>query len=140
LYSWNHPKIEAGRRRPSPQLIERLAAALQIPSTDRRAFQQLARGQARVAPFIALPASSNHFPPTDQTLPMPLTPLIGRDADRATIYERVRAAGGTLYPVSAFPMSRDDWRKHFGPAWERLRDAKRNFDPGHILTPGYEVF
>src|SRR5690606_12546756 len=29
------------------------------------------------------------------------------------IYERVRAAGGTLYPVSAFPMSRDDWRAHF---------------------------
>jgi len=60
-------------------------------------------------------------------------------ANRA-IYERVRAVGGTLYPVSAFPMSRDDWRKHFGSAWERLRDAKRTFDPQHILTPGYEVF
>jgi FAD/FMN-containing dehydrogenase len=60
-------------------------------------------------------------------------------ANRA-IYERVRAAGGTLYPVSAFPMSRDDWRKHFGSSWERLRDAKRTFDPRHILTPGYEVF
>ena len=60
-------------------------------------------------------------------------------ANRA-IYERVRAAGGTLYPVSALPMSADDWRRHFGPAWERLRDAKQNYDPGHILTPGYEVF
>ena len=53
---------------------------------------------------------------------------------------RVRAAGGTLYPVSAFPMSRDDWRRHFGAAWGRLRDAKQHFDPGHVLTPGYEVF
>jgi cytokinin dehydrogenase len=60
-------------------------------------------------------------------------------ANRA-IYRRVRAAGGTLYPVSAFPMSRDDWRRHFGASWGRLRDAKRTFDPGHVLTPGYEVF
>lgn len=60
-------------------------------------------------------------------------------ANRA-IYERVRAAGGTLYPVSAFPMTMRDWRRHFGANWERLRDAKRNFDPGHSLTPGYEVF
>jgi FAD/FMN-containing dehydrogenase len=37
-------------------------------------------------------------------------------------------------------MSRDDWRRHFGAAWERLRDAKQHFDPGHVLTPGYEVF
>jgi cytokinin dehydrogenase len=33
-------------------------------------------------------------------------------ANRA-IYERVRDAGGTLYPVSAFPMSAADWRTHF---------------------------
>ncbi len=34
----------------------------------------------------------------------------------------------------------DDWRSHFGPAFERLRDAKRKFDPGQELVPGYEVF
>jgi cytokinin dehydrogenase len=60
-------------------------------------------------------------------------------ANRA-IYERVRGAGGTLYPVSALPMSGDDWRRHFGSAWQRLRDAKQTFDPGHVLTPGYEIF
>ena len=60
-------------------------------------------------------------------------------ANRA-IYERVRAAGGTLYPVSAFPMSRDDWRRHFGSVWMQFCDAKQNFDPEHILTPGYEIF
>jgi len=37
-------------------------------------------------------------------------------------------------------MSRDDWCRHFGPAWIRFRDAKQTFDPGHVLTPGYEVF
>jgi hypothetical protein len=31
------------------------------------------------------------------------------DANKAT-YGRVKAAGGTLYPVSAFPMSKGEWR------------------------------
>ena len=57
-----------------------------------------------------------------------------------TAYARIRAAGGTLYPVSAFPMSRDDWQHHFGSAFSRLREAKRKFDPDHVLTPGYTIF
>jgi FAD/FMN-containing dehydrogenase len=60
-------------------------------------------------------------------------------ADNAAVYERVRDAGGTLYPASAFPMSQGDWRRHFGPEFDRLRAAKRAFDPDGILTPGYEV-
>ena len=60
-------------------------------------------------------------------------------ANRA-VYERVRDAGGTLYPVSAFPMSGEDWRRHFGPAWPAIHAAKRRFDPAHVLTPGYELF
>lgn len=55
-------------------------------------------------------------------------------------YEGIRAAGGTLYPVSAFPMSPEDWHGHFGSAWELLRDAKQKFNPEHVLTPGYELF
>ena len=34
------------------------------------------------------------------------------ESNRA-VYERVRSAGGTLYPVSAFPMSNEDWRPAF---------------------------
>jgi cytokinin dehydrogenase len=60
-------------------------------------------------------------------------------ANRA-VYERVRDVAGTLYPVSAFPMSRDDWRRHFGAAFDQLSEAKHDHDPGHVLTPGYEVF
>lgn len=56
------------------------------------------------------------------------------------IYERVRAAGGTLYPVSALPMSGEDWQRHFGSVWTRFCQAKQDFDPAHLLTPGYEVF
>lgn len=60
-------------------------------------------------------------------------------ANRAA-YDRVRAAGGALYPVSALPMSPGDWRAHFGPVFAQLAAAKRRYDPGHVLTPGYEVF
>ncbi|HEV7652327.1 MAG TPA: FAD-binding protein [Actinophytocola sp.] len=56
------------------------------------------------------------------------------------IYDRVRAAGGALYPVSAFPMSKTDWRNHFGSEFGRLDTAKHRYDPSTLLTPGYEVF
>jgi FAD/FMN-containing dehydrogenase len=61
------------------------------------------------------------------------------EANRA-VFARVAAAGGTLYPVSALPGSRAGWRRHFGPEWDRLRRAKRRYDPDHVLTPGYDVF
>ena len=60
-------------------------------------------------------------------------------ANRAT-YQRVTDAGGVLYPVSALPLSPDDWRRHFGPAFAALAKAKRRHDPGRTLTPGYGVF
>jgi cytokinin dehydrogenase len=61
-------------------------------------------------------------------------------ANRAT-YERVRAAGGTLYPASAaLPMSPADWRAHFGPAFTSLSEAKQTHDPYHTLTAGYELW
>jgi cytokinin dehydrogenase len=63
--------------------------------------------------------------------------LVG--ANRAA-YERITAAGGTLYPVSALPLSQREWRDHFGPAFPGLEAAKHKFDPGHTLTPGYEIF
>ena len=61
------------------------------------------------------------------------------EAANRAVYDRVRDAGGTLYPVSAFPMTPKDWRSHFGSAFGLLLAAKRKFDPDSILTPGYEV-
>jgi len=52
---------------------------------------------------------------------------------------RIRDAGGTLYPVSASPMSPDDWRRHLGPHAD-LAAARTRWDPRGVLTPGYEVF
>jgi hypothetical protein len=100
------------------------------------------RRQAVTSPLLRLPA--DHLVYAFNLIRIPTTNDV-TEADRLVtanraIYERVWAAGGTLYPVSAFPMSRDDWRRHFGAAWGQLRDAKQHFDPGHVLTPGYEVF
>ena len=58
----------------------------------------------------------------------------------AAIYDRVRRAGGTLYPASALPVSHAQWRGHFGPAYEELRAAKWRYDPEGVLTPGYTLF
>jgi cytokinin dehydrogenase len=56
------------------------------------------------------------------------------------LYERLRGAGGTLYPVSALALSGDDWRLHFGEAFEPLRSARTQFDPANVLATGYAVF
>ena len=61
------------------------------------------------------------------------------DANKA-VYGRVKAAGGTLYPVSAFPLSGAEWRAHFGGTFGQLDSAKQKFDPKKVLTPGYEIY
>jgi cytokinin dehydrogenase len=98
------------------------------------------RRRSVTSPMLRLPADDLCF--TFNLIRIPATADTADQlvaANRA-VYERVRAAGGTLYPASALPMSPEDWRDHFGPAFDRLRDAKQAFDPDHVLTPGYEVF
>ena len=125
-------------------VVQRELAAL--TAADLGTFGQVVlsafRRQAVTSPLLRLPADTLCYafnlvriPTTDDAAEA--NRLV--TANRAT-YDRILAAGGTLYPVSAFPMSRDDWRRHFGPAFQRLSDAKKTFDPQHVLTPGYEVF
>lgn len=61
-------KIEADERKPSRQLAELLASALQLPFAESEAFLRLARN---------LPAAS----PTRDSLPAPLTSLVNRVRD-----------------------------------------------------------
>jgi FAD/FMN-containing dehydrogenase len=100
------------------------------------------RRSAITSPLLRLPRDDLVY--AFNLVRVPTTDVVA-EADRLVkanraIYERVRAAGGTLYPVSAFPMSRDDWCRHYGSVWVRFRDAKQAFDPENILTPGYEIF
>src|SRR4051812_46182001 len=62
-------KFEAGERRPSSQIAERLATAIELVDADRPAFVALAR-RTSVAPEPVLPAAALAVPPA---------PFIGRD-------------------------------------------------------------
>jgi FAD/FMN-containing dehydrogenase len=55
-------------------------------------------------------------------------------------FERNREWGGTHYTISAIPLSPEDWKRHFGPAWEAFAAAKRRHDPDNVLTPGPNIF
>lgn len=86
--------LESGRRRPSRQLAERLAVALQIAPEDRPAFLRVARS---VPLDPASPATNSRAAPSladrDLTnLPAPLTPLIGRDTLVASIVHQIHHA------------------------------------------------
>ncbi|MFI6735826.1 hypothetical protein ACIBI9_23130 [Nonomuraea sp. NPDC050451] len=56
------------------------------------------------------------------------------------VYDRIRAVGGHLYPVSAVALTQAGWKDHYGPLWPAVEDAKARFDPRHLLTPGQGMF
>ncbi|WP_246798443.1 FAD-binding protein [Rhizobium leguminosarum] len=93
-------------------------------------------------PLVRMPDESIAFPFNLIRIPA------SKDATKAehmvisnrALYERLRDAGSVLYPVSAFPMSQNDWKDHFGPRWSLLHDAKQRYDPLATLTPGYTMF
>ena len=83
---------------------------------------------------VVFPFNLVRFPPNDPTQAAQLV------SQNRVLYERVRAAGGVLYPVSGFPLTPVDWREHFGDLWPAVRSAKERFDPRHGLTPGQGLF
>ncbi|MEV5533579.1 FAD-binding protein [Streptomyces prunicolor] len=61
-------------------------------------------------------------------------------AANRSAYETVRAAGGTQYPVGSIPFQHADWKRHFGPVWNRFAQARKTYDPKGILVPGQGIF
>ncbi|MFZ5883414.1 MAG: tetratricopeptide repeat protein [Chloroflexota bacterium] len=85
-------KIESGERRPSKQLAALLADALQISNDDKPTFIRVARGDLTLGRLRASqpdshPASSP-FKPAPHHLPLPPSPLLGRDPELAAM-ERI---------------------------------------------------
>jgi FAD/FMN-containing dehydrogenase len=116
------------------------------PAADLGQFGQVAlspiRRSAISSPLLRMPSDDLCY--AFNLVRMPATSDANEanrlvDANKAA-YGRVKAAGGTLYPVSALPLSKDEWRDHFGSAFGQLDAAKPQYDPGQILTPGYEIF
>jgi transcriptional regulator with XRE-family HTH domain len=100
-------KLEAERRRPSRPLVARLAEALAIPAADRAAFLQLARGRspalAGTLHHARVTVPSNHDTHTNHALPIPLTPLIGRTDECATLSDLVRRSEVRLLTLTEPP-------------------------------------
>ncbi len=61
-------------------------------------------------------------------------------ADNRDLYDDAVAAGGVNYPLGSIPVTPDDWREHYGPAYPFFASAKRRFDPDSVLTPGQGIF
>jgi predicted ATPase/DNA-binding XRE family transcriptional regulator len=87
-------KLEAGVRRPSQQMLTRLADCLQLAGENRAAFLQQGRAQRRApdrasSPLLAPEAYGG-------ALPAPLTPLIGRDNELVSLAARIQRADTRL--------------------------------------------
>jgi FAD/FMN-containing dehydrogenase len=61
-------------------------------------------------------------------------------ARNRALFEEARALGSTHYTISALPLSRRDWQRHFRPHWGALVSAKRRYDRDGVLTHGPEIF
>jgi predicted ATPase/transcriptional regulator with XRE-family HTH domain len=90
--------LESGRRRPSRQLAERLAHCLKIPPEEYDSFIAFARG---VRDLPVLPHLIE--PETGKDLPVPLTPMLGRDAVVAAVIQDLLTGGFRLLTLTGAP-------------------------------------
>ncbi|HWR65205.1 MAG TPA: tetratricopeptide repeat protein [Bellilinea sp.] len=80
-------KIEAEERRPSAQMVERMADIFQIPAQERKSFLRFSRGDWKYAPNS--PVAEKPWQPSSVSaranLTAPPTSLIGREQDIAAV-------------------------------------------------------
>jgi cytokinin dehydrogenase len=55
-------------------------------------------------------------------------------------FDVARSLGGTRYPIGTMDFTPGDWRRHYGREWRGFAEAKEQFDPRNILTPGPGIF
>ena len=84
-------KIESGERRPSKQLAELLAKALEIPPDEQQTFIRVARGETtlerlRIPSLDSFAKITGHQPASiSNRIPLQPTPLLGRDSELAAM-------------------------------------------------------
>ncbi|MBN1206333.1 MAG: FAD-binding protein [Myxococcaceae bacterium] len=93
-------------------------------------------------PLFRLPDSSrvflfDYFRNTDAVPRSKAEELVARNY---TLYQQGVAIGATAYPIGSVPLMPEDWKRHYGPAWEQLQRDKQHFDPHHTLGSGVAIF
>lgn len=102
-------KIEADERRPSRQMAELLVGHLDIPSEQRALFLKIARQEKGIQHLAAIPPITNQASnisltvgsrtqrepapardPSRGNLPVPLTPLLGREHEVAMVVQQLQ--------------------------------------------------
>jgi predicted ATPase/DNA-binding XRE family transcriptional regulator len=98
-------KIEAEERRPSPQIVERLADIFDIPQNERTAFLRFARGDWEANPVRSIQdvpwQFSTQVPRSN--LPASLTSLIGREHELSRLREYLSDPGMRLVTLIGPP-------------------------------------
>src|ERR1041384_1123966 len=82
-------KLEEEERRPSAQIVERLAEVFNVPQTERISFLRFARGNLQSAPVEVdeqFPWHTSDKSPRSN-LPAALTSLIGREKEIVDVHE-----------------------------------------------------
>src|SRR4051794_38346825 len=93
---------EAEERRPSRQTAARLADALRVAPTEREAFVQIARNELAAVHLASVtsPPAWTLPRPSAARLPIPVTPLIGRGHEVATLIGILRRPDVRLVTVT----------------------------------------
>jgi cytokinin dehydrogenase len=62
-------------------------------------------------------------------------------ASNRDLLAKATAAGGKRYAPYGMVLSRAEWQEHYGPQlWQRFSEAKRTYDPKHVLSPEPDIF
>jgi predicted ATPase/transcriptional regulator with XRE-family HTH domain len=101
-------KIESGERKPSGQVAELLAACMNVPEDEHRAFVEFARSSlsvARLAEFISFDSRSpwRALYSLSTSLPSPPTSFIGREKEAVAVCALVRMPGVRLVTLAGPP-------------------------------------
>jgi predicted ATPase/transcriptional regulator with XRE-family HTH domain len=96
-------KIEAGKRRPSQQAAELLAACLTIAPEARAAFLQFARPSTSGATGLPPEVPAGQRVASPGAWPMELTPLVGRDAEVTALAAYLRRPDIRLLSLTGPP-------------------------------------